>query len=111
MIVKDMGSPKGMMEFARFLRDHPDKCPMFPTVPVGVPSKRRVRRCKATLERFVSDKRQAGHTLSAIFGAFMNKYMFIGSQVLGAVNLAHRIEKWAPEYQAKNATNWAAVIV
>jgi hypothetical protein len=101
MIVKDMGSPKGIVEFARFLRDHPDNFPMFSTVPDRAPSMQRVRRCKATLERFLSDKRQAGHTPSAIFGAFMNMYMFIGSQVLGAVNLAHQIEKWAPEYQAK----------
>jgi hypothetical protein len=101
MIVKDMGSPTGIVECARFLKDHPDKFPMFPTVPDRVPSIQRVRRCKATLERFLSDKRQAGHTPSAIFGAFTNMYMFIGSQALGAVNLAHRIEKWAPEYQAK----------
>jgi hypothetical protein len=101
MIVKDMGSPTGIVEFARFLRDHPDKFPMFSTPPDRVPSMQRVRRCKATLERFLSNKRQAGHTPSAIFGAFMNMYMFIGSQVLGAVNLAHQIEKWAPEYQAK----------
>ena len=37
-IVKDMGSPKGLGQFARFLRDHPDKCPMFSTVPDQVPS-------------------------------------------------------------------------
>jgi hypothetical protein len=34
-IVKDMGSPKGIGEFARFLRDNPDKFPMFSTVPHG----------------------------------------------------------------------------
>jgi len=101
MIVKDMGSPIGIVEWARFLKDHPDKFPMFPTAPDRVPSIRRVRRCKATLEHFLSDKRQAGHTPSAIFGAFMNMYMSIGCQVLGAVNLASQIEKWAPEYQAK----------
>ena len=100
-IVKDMGSPTGIVEWARFLKDHPDKFPMFPTAPDRVPSIRRVRRCKATLEHFLSDKRQAGHTPSAIFGAFMNMYMSIGCQVLGAVNLASQIEKWAPEYQAK----------
>jgi len=33
-IVKDMGSPKGIGEFARFLRDNPDKFPMFSTVPL-----------------------------------------------------------------------------
>ena len=32
-IVKEMGSPKGLGQFARFLRDHPDKFPMFSTVP------------------------------------------------------------------------------
>jgi hypothetical protein len=32
-IVKDMGSPKGVGQFARFLRDHPDNFPMFSTVP------------------------------------------------------------------------------
>jgi hypothetical protein len=101
MIVKDMGSPKGIGEFARFLRDHPDKFPMFSTVPDGVPSMQQVRRCKATLYRFVSEKRQAGHTPSAIFGAFVNMYMFIGTQAIGAVNLADRIENWAPEHLAK----------
>jgi hypothetical protein len=101
MIVKDVGSPEGIVEFARFLRDHPDKFPMFSTVPDGVPSMQHVRRCKATLDRFLSDKRQSGHTDSAIFGAFMNMYMFIGSQALGAVNLADRIENWAPEHLAK----------
>ena len=101
MIVKDMGSPKGIGEFARFLRDHPDKFPMFSTVPDGVPSMQQVRRCKATLYRFVSEKRQAGHTPSAIFGAVVNMYMFIGTQAIGAVNLADRIENWAPEHLAK----------
>src|SRR5215510_6183142 len=101
MIVKDMGSPKGIGEFARFLRDHPDKFPMFSTVRDGVPSMQQVRRCKATLYRFVSEKRQAGHTPSAIFGAFVNMYMFIGTQAIGALNLADRIENWDPEHQAK----------
>ena len=101
MIVKEMGSPKGIGEFARFLRDHPDKFPMFPTVPEGVPSIQQVRRCKATLYRFVSEKRQAGHTPSAIFGAVVNMYMFIGTQAIGAMNLADRIEHWAPEHLAK----------
>src|SRR5215469_1383329 len=101
MIVKDMGSPKGIGEFARFLRDHPDKFPMFSTVPDGVPSMQQVRRCKATLYRFVSEQRQAGHTPSAIFGAFVNMYMFIGTQAIGAINLADRIENWAPEHLAK----------
>ena len=100
MIVKDMGSPKGIGEFARFLRDHPDKFP-FSTVPDGVPSMQQVRRCKATLYRFVSEKRQAGHTPSAIFGSFVNMYMFIGTQAIGALNLADRIENWAPEHLAK----------
>jgi hypothetical protein len=101
MIVKDMGSPKGIGEFARFLRDHPHKFPMFSTVPDGVPSMQQVHRCNATLYRFVSEKRQAGHTPSAIFGAFVNMYMFIGTQAIGAVNLADRIENWAPEHLAK----------
>src|SRR6266550_3925003 len=41
-IVKEMGSPKGLGQFARFLRDHPDKFPMFSTVPDQVPSTRHV---------------------------------------------------------------------
>src|SRR5262249_27773322 len=71
-IVKDMGSPKGVGQFARFLRDHPDKFPMFSMVPDQVPSTRHVCNCKATLRRFSCEKREAGHTPSAIFGAFMN---------------------------------------
>ena len=50
-VVKDMGSPKGIGEFARFLRDNPDKFPMFSTVPHSVPSNEQLRRCKATLRR------------------------------------------------------------
>src|SRR5262249_2689082 len=100
-IVKDMGSPKGVGQFARFLRDHPDRFPMFSTVPDQVPSMRHVCNCKATLRRFSCEKREAGHTPSAIFGAFMNMYMDVGSQAIGAVNLADRIEGWDPEHQAK----------
>jgi hypothetical protein len=100
-IVKEMGSPKGIRQFARFLKDHPDKFPMFATGPEEVPSTRDVRRCKATLQRFTCENREAGHTPSAIFGAFMNMYLYAGSQAIGAVNLANRIEDWDPEHQAK----------
>jgi hypothetical protein len=101
MIVKDMGASKGIVEFARALRDHPDKFPMFSTMPNKVSSMKRVRGCKASLEHFLSDKRQAGHTPSAILEAFMNMYVFVGSQTIGTLLLADRLEKWAPEYQAK----------
>jgi hypothetical protein len=100
-IVKDMGSPKGVGQFARFLRDHPDKFPMFCTVPDKVPSRPHLCSCKATLRRFSCEKREVGHTPSAIFGAFMNMYLYVGSQAIGAVNLADRIENWDPEHQAK----------
>ena len=100
-IVKDMGSPKGIGQFARFLRDHPDKFPMFSTVPDKVPSRPHLCSCKATLRRFSCEKREAGHTPSAIFGAFMNMYLYMGSQAIGALNLADRIENWDPEHQAK----------
>lgn len=100
-IVKDMGSPKGLGQFARFLRDHPDKFPMFSTVPDQVPSTQHVRSCAVTLRRFSCEKREVGHPSSAIFGAFMNMYMCVGSQATGALNLADRIEDWDPEQQAK----------
>jgi hypothetical protein len=100
-IVKNMGSPKGIGGFARFLRDHPDSFPMFSTVPDSVPSTEHLRRCKATLQRFISEKGEAGRIDSAIFGAFMNMYMYLGSQAIGALNLADRIEAWDPVYQAK----------
>jgi hypothetical protein len=100
-IVKDMGSPKGLGQFARFLRDHPDRFPMFPTTPDQVPSTQHFRACKVTLRRFSCEKREAGHTPSAIFGAFMNMYMCVGSQAIGALDLAHRIKEWDPEQQAK----------
>ena len=100
-IVTDMGSPKDIGGFARFLRDHPDIFPMFSTVPDQVPSTEHLRRCKATLRRFICEKREVGQTNSAIFGAFMNMYMYLGSQAIGALNLARRIEDWDPEYQAK----------
>ena len=100
-IVQDMGSPNGIGEFARFLRDHPDKFPMFCTVPDQVSSTRHLRSCEATLRRFSCEKRELGLTPSAIFLAFMNTYMSIGSQTIGAVYLANRIENWDPEYLAK----------
>jgi hypothetical protein len=100
-IVKDMGSPNGLGQFARFLRDHPDKFPMFSTVPDQVPSTQHIRSCKVTLRGFSCEKREVGHTLSAIFGAFMNTYLYVGSQAIGALNLADRIEEWDPKQQAK----------
>jgi len=100
-IVKDAGSPKGTEGFARFLRDYPDTFPMFSTVPDQVPAMPHFRTCKAILRRFSSEKREAGHTLSAIFGAFMNMYLYVGSQAIGAMELAARIENWDPEHQAK----------
>jgi hypothetical protein len=100
-IVKDMGSAKGLGQFARFLRDQPDKFPMFPTVPNQVPSTQHLRSCKDTLRGFICEKREAGHTHFAISQAFMNMYMCMGSQAIGALNLAERIEDLDPEQQAK----------
>jgi hypothetical protein len=100
-IVKDLGSPKGLGQFARFLKDYPDKFPMFPTVPNQVPSNPQVCRCKATLQRFSCEMREVGHTPSAIFEALINKYLYLGSQAFGALALAERIENWDPEHQAK----------
>ena len=101
-IVKDQGSPKGAGGFARLLRDHPDGFPMFSIVSDPVPSAgpEHLRRCN-TLQHFMCEKREAGHTLSALFGAFMNMYLYVGSQAIGAIKLADRIENWDPEHQAK----------
>jgi hypothetical protein len=93
-LVKDMGSPKCIGEFARFLRDHPDHFPMFSTVPDQVPSERDVRRSKTTLRSFIDEKRELGHGASVMFEAFMNMYMQLGSQAIGALNLADHIESW-----------------
>jgi hypothetical protein len=101
-IVTDLGSPAGIIsEFARFVRDCPDQFLMFADVPEQVPSPQYVRRYKAALGEFNCEKREAGHTPSAIFGAFMNMYMDLGSQAVGGLELADRIENWDPEYQAK----------
>ena len=100
-IVKEMGSHMGFGQFAHFLRDQPDQFPMFSTVPEQVPSTQHVRFCKDTLRRFSCEKREAGHTAFAIFEAFLNMYMWVGSQAIGALNLADRIEDWDPEQQAK----------
>ena len=100
-IAKDMGSPKGISEFARVLRDHPDKYSMFSAVPDQTPSTEHVRRYRAAIAQFDCEKRNAGHTPSAIFGAFMNMHMELGSQAIGALDLADRIEDWDPEHQAK----------
>jgi hypothetical protein len=100
-LVKDLGSPKFIGEFARFLRDYPDIFPMFPNVPESVPSIGDVRRCKSTLQHFICEKREAGRIDSAIFGGFLSMYLDLGSQVVGALHLAGRIETWDPENQAK----------
>jgi hypothetical protein len=100
-IVKDMGLRGRFVDLARFLRDHPDKFPMFSTVPDSLPSTEHLRGCKATLRRFICEKRKVEHTDSAIFGAFMNMYMYVGARAIGALNLANRIEDWDPEHQAK----------
>src|SRR5262249_1310160 len=60
-MIKDMGSPKGIGEFTRFLRDHPDSFAMFSMGPKQVPSTRDVRHCKTTLRSFVCEKREVGH--------------------------------------------------
>src|SRR5262245_16845412 len=57
-IVRDMGSPKDIGAFARFLRDHPDVFPMFATVRDSVRSIERVRHWKANLQRFICEKRE-----------------------------------------------------
>ena len=100
-IIKEMGPPKDLGQFARFLRDHPDKFPMFSTVPDQVPSAQRARSYVETLQRFSCEKREAGHTPFAIFLAFMNMYMRVGSQAIGALELTDRIETWDPEQQAR----------
>jgi hypothetical protein len=100
MGLKDMGL-KGLGQFARFLRDHPDKFPMFSTVPDQVPSQQHIRSCAVILRRFSCEKREVGHTPFAILLAFMNVYVFVGSHAIGALNLADRIEDWDPEQQAK----------
>jgi hypothetical protein len=101
-IVKDMGLA-GVGQLPRALRDYPDKFPMFSTVlvPDKVPSMPHFCSCKATLRRFSCEKREVGHTPDAIFGAFVNVYLHVGSQVIGALRLADRIENWDPAHQAK----------
>ncbi len=100
-MVRDMGSPNGLGQFARFLKDHPDKFPMFPTVSDQVPSTQNIGSYKAALRRFSSEMREVGHTTFAIFEAFMSVYMRVGSQAIGVLNLAERIVDWDPEQQAK----------
>jgi hypothetical protein len=96
-----MGSPKGLGQFARFLRDHTDKFPMFPTVPNQVPSTQHVRSCKDRVRQFSCEKREAGYSSFAIFQAFMNIYLWVGAQAIGALSLADRIEDWDPEHRGK----------
>src|SRR5262245_5964688 len=100
-IVRNSASPIGIAGIARFLKDHPDKFPMFPTVRHSVPSMEHVHRCKATLQRFIDEKRKAGCTDSALIGAFINMVLRLGSQTIGALRLAVHIEAWDPERQAK----------
>jgi hypothetical protein len=95
------GTPKGIRGAALFLKDHPDRFPMFPTVRDSVPSIEHVRRCRVSLQRFICEKRKAGTADSALIAAFINMYMHLGSQIIGALGLAERIEAWDPEHQAK----------
>jgi hypothetical protein len=100
-IAQNNGTPKGIRGVALFLKDHPDKFPMFPTVRDSVPSIEHVRRCRVSLQRFICEKRKAGSANSALITAFINMYMHLGSQIIGALGLAERIEAWDPEHQAK----------
>ena len=74
---------------------------MFSTIADQVPSTQHVRSFKGCLRSFSCEKREAGHTPFVIFEAFMNMYMCVGSQAIGALSLADRIEDWDPEQQAK----------
>ena len=74
---------------------------MFPTVRDSVPSIEHARRCKVSLQRFICEKRNAGSADSALITAFINMYMHLGSQIIGALELAERIKAWDPEHQAK----------
>jgi hypothetical protein len=98
-IVKDMGSPKGLGSFAHVLRDNPDKFPMFPTIEKQRPSMESVRSCHDTVQCFVSEKRDVEP--GVIFNAFLSPYAFLGAHIIGALELAGRIEDWAPEQQEK----------
>jgi hypothetical protein len=100
-IAQNNGTPKGIRGAALFLKDHPDKFPMFPTVCDSAPSIEQGRRCKVSLQRFICEKRNAGYADSTLIAAFINMYMHLGSQVIGALGLAARIEAWDPEHQAK----------
>jgi len=53
-IVKELGLPKGLGQYARFLRDHPDKFPMFSTVADKVPSLQDMRSYKAELRKMLN---------------------------------------------------------
>jgi hypothetical protein len=97
-LVKDMGIANGFEGLARFLRDHPDRFPMFSAVPEQVSSPQHFRSYKAALKRFRCEKGEVG---PAIFAAFVNMYLQVGSQVIGALRLADRIEDWDPAHQAK----------
>ena len=98
-IVKDMGSPKGLGAFAHVLRDNPDKFPMFPTVEKQWPSMESVRSCHDTIQRLVSEKRDLEP--GVLFNAFLSPYAFLGAHIIGALELAERVEDWAPEQQEK----------
>ena len=74
-IARNNGTPKGIRGVALFLKDHPDKFPMFPTMRDSVPSIEHGHRCKVSLQRFICEKRNAGSADSALITAFINMYM------------------------------------
>jgi hypothetical protein len=96
-IAQNSTSPKDFAGVARFLKDHPDDFPMFSTAQYSAPSNEHVHRCKATLQRFIDEKRKAGCTDAALIASFINMYMHLGSQIFGALRLAKVMEGWEPE--------------
>ena len=96
-IVKDIGSPRRAENFARVLRECPDKFPMFAPEPFRVSSAHHADVYTPLLRSFSSKQRERGHSLRAMFRAFMHLYMFVGSHCIGGLNLADRIVEWSRE--------------
>jgi hypothetical protein len=98
-IAREMGSPTGGRNSC-LVTERRDMVLRFPA---------EERYYKAAFQRFSSEQRDLGHSLSAIFRAFKHMYTYTGRHFIEAANFEIRSFKWSqyqvpwssPEYRAK----------
>jgi len=85
-------APK-MKSLAQFLRDHPDRHPMFASVPSFVhPSEQQRDRYGLALGGFLNEMGKQGHSELAVLDAVINVFIRVGIIGMGALRLADFID-------------------